>query len=88
MSLLWYNISAAHLRWQLPFTDSNIKQTRSNVCCLFCPFFPEAEHTLQVIGCKETSSIGSLLRTLQRTMTSFGKRTMMEAQPGFLRAAY
>jgi hypothetical protein len=51
-------------------------------------FFPEAEHSLQVTSCKETSSIGSLLRTLRRTMTLFGKHTMKEPQPGFWRATY
>jgi len=56
--------------------------------CFFYPHSPRLKPLLQVANSKGMSNIGSLLLTLQRITTSFGKVTMKEAENGSFRAAY
>src|SRR6266851_1226281 len=54
----------------------------------FYPYPPRLKPPLQVTNSKGMSDIGSLLLTLQRITTSFGKVIIKELENGCFRAAY
>ena len=54
----------------------------------YLAFIAKIDRTLQVFNYKGTSSVGSLLRTRQRTTTSLGAHVMKERLHGFWRVTY
>jgi hypothetical protein len=54
----------------------------------FYPYLPRLKRPLQVTNSKGMSDNGSLLLTLQRITTSFGKVTIKGPENGCFRAAY
>ena len=55
---------------------------------IFYPYLPRLKPPLQVTNSKGMSDNGSLLLTLQRITTSFGKVIIKELENGSCRAAY